>query len=401
MRLSLSSALVTMLLIPGYANAQNAQPDTIFFASPDRLTIRNMRAVPAIELTPHLHLHTVVGNTASVSFAELDSGAVVAVHHHTREQVDVGLTGVIEATIGSHTEFLSPGTGIVIPADVDHGFRNGSPRPATAIEFHTVPRPDLVPPRPPMKFPAAPEPTGTPADQHLITRIDSSSGGMLEGRSCVVRWRSLTGPVEVHPHPTATELFVYVARGNATVIAAGHVHTISEGSLVIIPGGLTSVRIDPRGSSSTALVEFQMRALPETEGQAQQGTMSVAERQVRATDSARFAAMTHQDFAALDTLLGNDLTYTHNDGTRESKSVFLGSLRSGELTYLALEPDSEVVRIYGTTAVADGRILLRARLDKQVGHFTARFLEVSAQRSGHWELVAWQSTRLTDVVWEK
>lgn len=136
-------------------------------------------------------------------------------------------------------------------------------------------------------------------------------------------------------------------------------------------------------------------------GQVKRDAASVAERQVRATDSVRFAAMTHQDFAALDTLLGADLTYTHNDGTREGKSVFLGSLRSGELTYLALEPDSEVVRIYGSTAVADGRILLRARLDKQVGHFTARFLEVYAHRQNHWELVAWQSTRLTDVIWEK
>jgi hypothetical protein len=111
--------------------------------------------------------------------------------------------------------------------------------------------------------------------------------------------------------------------------------------------------------------------------------------------------MVHLDFAALDTLLGADLTYTHNDGTRESKVVFLASLRSGELRYLTMRPDSVLVRVYGSTAVADGRILLRARSDKQVGSFTARFLEVYVHRGGHWELVAWQSTRLTPVIWEK
>src|SRR5689334_11644058 len=118
---------------------------------------------------------------------------------------------------------------------------------------------------------------------------------------------------------------------------------------------------------------------------------SVAEREVRATDAARFAAMTRSDLAALDTLLGADLSYTHNDGTRQSKSEFLNMIRAREVTYLALLPDSEVVRIYGTTAVADGRLLLRARLDKQVGYFTGRFLEVYEHRRGHWELVAWQS----------
>src|SRR5690242_17499883 len=64
---------------------------------------------------------------------------------------------------------------------------------------------------------------------------------------------------------------------------------------------------------------------------------SAGEREVRATEAARFTAMSHSDLAALDTLLGAELTYTHNDGTRESKSVFLASIRSGDITYLALQ----------------------------------------------------------------
>ena len=128
---------------------------------------------------------------------------------------------------------------------------------------------------------------------------------------------------------------------------------------------------------------------------------SIAEREVRATDAARFVAVINSDFAALDTLLGPELTYVHNDGTRESKSVFIGALRSGETKYLAMQPDSEQVRVYGNTAVGDGRIYLRARVDTRVGSFTGRFLEVYVRRHGHWELVAWQSTRLTDVTWEK
>jgi len=128
---------------------------------------------------------------------------------------------------------------------------------------------------------------------------------------------------------------------------------------------------------------------------------SVSERQIRAADSARFEAMTQGNLAALDTLLGADLTYTHNDGSIQNKSALLSDLRSGELKYLALRPDSVVVRVYGTTGVADGRILIRARAGTQQGSFTARFLEVYVQRRGHWELVGWQSTRLTPIVLEK
>jgi ketosteroid isomerase-like protein len=134
---------------------------------------------------------------------------------------------------------------------------------------------------------------------------------------------------------------------------------------------------------------------------AQTQAMSAAERAIRAADSMRFAAMTRTDFTALDTLLGDDLSYTHNDGSRQGKAGLLNDLRSGELSYLALQPDSVVVRTYGTAAVVDGRVLIRARSGTQQGSFTARFLEVYAKRDGRWELVAWQSTRLTPIVLEK
>lgn len=135
--------------------------------------------------------------------------------------------------------------------------------------------------------------------------------------------------------------------------------------------------------------------------QTQQARMSAAEREVRVTDSTRFAAMTHSNLAALDTLLGADLTYTHNDGSRESKSELMADIRSKDLVYLGLRPDSVTVRVNAATAIEEGRVLIRARSGTQQGSFTARFLEVYEKRAGHWELVAWQSTRLTPIVLEK
>ena len=121
---------------------------------------------------------------------------------------------------------------------------------------------------------------------------------------------------------------------------------------------------------------------------------ATAERDVRAAEAARFRAMTHADFAALDTLLGSDLTYTHSDGERQDRSQFEAVMRSGALAYLAAQPESVVVRVYGTTALADGRAHMRVRSDGQDRAFTVRFLEAYTRRRGRWELVAWQSTRL-------
>src|SRR3954462_7995427 len=82
----LFSSITATVLASTVACAQ----DTIFFPPVHRVAIRAMQSVPALE-ADHMRLRTVVGATGSVTFAELDSGAVASLHHHAREQVDVGL----------------------------------------------------------------------------------------------------------------------------------------------------------------------------------------------------------------------------------------------------------------------------------------------------------------------
>jgi quercetin dioxygenase-like cupin family protein len=72
------------------------------------------------------------------------------VHHHTREQADFGISGTFDVTLGSHVESVGAGAGFIIPADVMHSIANRQGGVAIIIEFHTVRRPDLVPPRPAM-----------------------------------------------------------------------------------------------------------------------------------------------------------------------------------------------------------------------------------------------------------
>lgn len=234
--------------------------DTIFFPPANRIAIRDMRSVPPLGLNTLLRVHTVVGQTGSASFAEFDSGAVTGpVHHHTREQVDVGLTGTVEASVGTHVEQLSAGYAVVIPADVSHSFANPRSGLVTAIEFHTVRRPDLLPGYPAMTFPSSSEAVAVPDNQALGKRINTVSGETLEGRSCLVRWRWVGTTVDLHPTPTPTELFVYVAEGGAKLTAEGRTTRVSEGSLIVIPAELAHARIETTGTSKAAVIEFQVQ----------------------------------------------------------------------------------------------------------------------------------------------
>src|SRR4029079_3764661 len=105
------------------ANSSSAQ-DTIFFPAADRIAVRNLPSIPSIELVPGVHVHTVVGATGSVSFGEFDSAGVAPLHHHTREQEDVGCAGQLDMTIGANVESLGPGSGVIVPPNVRHSIAN-------------------------------------------------------------------------------------------------------------------------------------------------------------------------------------------------------------------------------------------------------------------------------------
>ena len=112
-------------------------------------------------------------------------------------------------------------------------------------------------------------------------------------------------------------------------------------------------------------------------------------------EARRFKAMIEGDLVSLNRMLGDDLTYTHASGWTQSKSELLESLRSGNLRYLSMEPANEKVRSYGTTVVGTGRAVFKVRLNGKELNVQLRFIDVYVRRQGRWQLVAWQSTRLS------
>jgi hypothetical protein len=111
-------------------------------------------------------------------------------------------------------------------------------------------------------------------------------------------------------------------------------------------------------------------------------------------DRARFDAQVKGDVAALDRLLGSDLTYVHSSGALETKDVFLGGIKSGKYKYKAITAEDVAVRSYGDSAVLGGKATIDVAADGKDIHVVVRYTDVWVKRDGRWQMVAWHSTRL-------
>lgn len=238
--------------------------DPLYFPPPDRVSVRVMSELSPIDLAPGVHVRTVVGATGSLSIGEFEPGSAAVLHHHTREQADVGLNGTFDMTIGTHVEKLGLDMGIIVPSNVAHSIANKGTGVMTVLEFHTVPRPDLVPPRPAMTFPSSPEPVSIPDQSPLVVRFDPPATEMAQsivGKTCTMTWRRLArGAKPADVQAAGTELLIYVLRGTLQLEytglqAVGSPQRVTAGSVIIIPAhqrlGLQAADID------VALVEFR------------------------------------------------------------------------------------------------------------------------------------------------
>ena len=255
-------ALVGVLLF-GFVAAMGAQ-DSVHFVPADRVAVRVMREVPPIDVAPGVHVRTVVGSTGSFSLGDFDAGGTAPLHHHAREQADVILAGVFDITLGNHLEEVGPGAGFIVPPNVRHSIANVKGGVMTVIEGHTVPRPDLVPPRPSMTFPASSEPMAIPGERKLAVQLETAGGAPSDpvatvvGETCALAWRRLergASPVTVGPSGRRGELFVYIVRGDVGLAAPGPEQVLRAGTLVVIPAA-AAVTMRATGTTGAATVEF-------------------------------------------------------------------------------------------------------------------------------------------------
>ena len=124
--------------------------------------------------------------------------------------------------------------------------------------------------------------------------------------------------------------------------------------------------------------------------------MTAAETEVLRADDRRFAAMQKGDWAGLEAVLADDLTYVHSTARLESKAEHVGNLKAGKPHYRGIAPRERRVRVQGDVGVVNGVSAMHVENAGKEQRFTVRYLAVYARSGDAWRMIAWQSTRVPD-----
>ena len=139
------------------------------------------------------------------------------------------------------------------------------------------------------------------------------------------------------------------------------------------------------------LAMLGLAAATSASGEECSGTIT-AEEALKA-ENARYAAQTTNDFAAMEKLFGNDLTYNHSSAATDSKASYIDSMRSGRSKYRKMTPNSDLkTRTYGCLALITGTAVYEVTSAGQDRTVPLRFTATWAKRPSGIEFVSWQST---------
>jgi hypothetical protein len=115
---------------------------------------------------------------------------------------------------------------------------------------------------------------------------------------------------------------------------------------------------------------------------------------VLAADAKRYTSMIECDTQRLSAVLADDLIYMHSTGAIDTKSSLMAALVEKKFTFKSAETAETVVRIYGETAVLNGKVRMVVEVAGTDHHAFSGFTTVWVFRDGNWCLVHWQSTPL-------
>lgn len=106
------------------------------------------------------------------------------------------------------------------------------------------------------------------------------------------------------------------------------------------------------------------------------------------------AAELRADIGAMDACETDDFTHTHANGMVEHKAEFLKGVGSGEHHFLALDLSDVHVRTYGTTAIVEEHMHLRANNSGRIADVHNLVMTVWTKQQGKWREAAWMAVGL-------
>lgn len=115
-----------------------------------------------------------------------------------------------------------------------------------------------------------------------------------------------------------------------------------------------------------------------------------------ALDQKRMVATVKQDYATLESIIADDLIYTHSTARIDTKESLIGNMKSGRTVYTGLEASDVVAQDLGSAVVLTGVARVNVQSNGNPVSFGIRFVNVYANRGGEWKMVTWQSTKTPD-----
>jgi hypothetical protein len=126
---------------------------------------------------------------------------------------------------------------------------------------------------------------------------------------------------------------------------------------------------------------------------AQECSGTITAEEAMKAEMSRYVAQTSSDFAAMEKLFGNDLTYNHSSAASDDKAKYIDAMRSGRTKYRKMTPNRDVkTRTYGCVAIITGTAVYEVTSGGQDRTVPLRFTAIWAKRPSGAEFVSWQST---------
>ena len=104
----------------------------------------------------------------------------------------------------------------------------------------------------------------------------------------------------------------------------------------------------------------------------------------------------HKDILFLERVTADDYLFTGPDGATSDRKEEMDSVKSGALVLTSLEFPEMKVRVYGSTAVANGKATIKGKAGETDISGDYRFTDVFVKSGGQWKCVSAQLTAIVN-----
>ena len=105
-------------------------------------------------------------------------------------------------------------------------------------------------------------------------------------------------------------------------------------------------------------------------------------------------SVTTNNYAALEEILSPELIYAHSTGVIETKSHYLGKLKSGTQKYAAIDHRQTTVKMHGDAAAAHSIVIMKGVSGGNPFDNRLMMMHLWVKTGGKWRLAAHQTTEL-------